>query len=1047
MNHKPCSKGAAIYLWLLFAFLIPFGAFAQSFQLKGTVVDASGEPIIGASVLEKGTTNGIITDLDGRFMLTINPQSSLIVSYVGYKPQTLAVNGRREIKVVLQEDAQMLEETVVIGYGTMKKSDMTGAISSVNVEDLTKRATTNPAEALQGKVAGVNIQKAGGNAGSGVRVRIRGVKSMGDNEPLYIIDGFQGSITSVNPSDIESMEVLKDGAAAAIYGSVAANGVIIITTRNGKKGDLKIDFNSYLSFTNVAKKLEMLNAKEYVQVNKLMYDNYNQYAAPEKQEALPAYISKPGTADTDWQDEVMRGGLAQNYMISARGGSENARYSLSYNHSDEKGIFLGNNYKQDNARAKIGFSKYIFDVDANLSLRIIDSKQPQYSLKEMYMLSPIVPVYDSEQASGYGLTTSFSGLPSNRNIMADNHYKKASNKTYNMSGNVSLGINLTKWLVFKTSYSYTGSHYRYVYHAPAFTADKTPAKYPIHSEKSTYTQEQIADNTLTFNKTFNQHSVNVMIGSSITSEDQTWNSVGVEGKTIVQSVDKNGNIVNTEVPAGFLDPNFSTIGAGNGGTLSGDGSKYTYRRASFFGRVNYSYASKYLLQATIRRDGSSKFGANSRWGTFPSVALGWRISEEGFFPKDAAMNNLKLRMSWGRLGNEQILGAYDFQALITSGNWYQYGYVQGAENPWPGSIATGLENRSLKWETTDTKNIGVDYAFFNNKLTGSVNYYYNKTEDMLVRKQLAPSAGLDNPVLNVGKVRNSGFEFEVNYKDNKGGFDYSVGLNLATTSNKVLELANDGQALTGIGLQYGTAHFPNETRVGKPVGAFYLYQTDGIFQSMDEVNAHSKDGKLIQPNAKPGDIRFKDIDGNGKIGTEDKIYSGSGIPTVEANLSFNGSYKGVDLSLLIGSSWGNELYNGNQYEYEGMGSGSNFLKTTLDAWTPTNTQTNVPRAVYKDPNMNTRESDRFLEKGDFIRLRQIQLGYTLPNSLTRKAYIEKLRFYVSGENLLTWTNYSGIDPDFSARATSSLSNVMSTGLDTQIYPFTRSFIIGLQLTF
>ncbi len=305
MNHKPCSKGAAIYLWLLFAFLIPFGAFAQSFQLKGTVVDASGEPIIGASVLEKGTTNGIITDLDGRFMLTINPQSSLIVSYVGYKPQTLAVNGRREIKVVLQEDAQMLEETVVIGYGTMKKSDMTGAISSVNVEDLTKRATTNPAEALQGKVAGVNIQKAGGNAGSGVRVRIRGVKSMGDNEPLYIIDGFQGSITSVNPSDIESMEVLKDGAAAAIYGSVAANGVIIITTRNGKKGDLKIDFNSYLSFTNVAKKLEMLNAKEYVQVNKLMYDNYNQYAAPEKQEALPAYISKPGTADTDWQDEVM----------------------------------------------------------------------------------------------------------------------------------------------------------------------------------------------------------------------------------------------------------------------------------------------------------------------------------------------------------------------------------------------------------------------------------------------------------------------------------------------------------------------------------------------------------------------------------------------------------------------------------------------------------------------------------------------------------------------------------------------------------------------
>lgn len=1047
MNHKANRRGIAIGLMLLIAFLIPLSALAQSIQLRGTVTDTAGEPVIGASVVEKGTTNGLITDVDGKFSLTINPNATLVVSYVGYKTQEVAIKGQKEIKVVLKEDAQMLEETVVIGYGTMKKSDMTGAISSVNVEDLASRATTNPAEALQGKIAGVNIQKAGGNAGSGVRVRIRGVKSMGDNEPLYIIDGFQGSITSVNPNDIESMEVLKDGAASAIYGSVAANGVIIITTKSGKKGDLKIDFNSYLSFNSVAKKLEMLNAKEYVQVNKQMYDNYNHYAAADKQEALPGYMSSPGTADTDWQDEVMRGGLAQNYMVSARGGSDNARYSISYNHSDEKGIFLGNNYKQDNARAKVSFTKYIFDVDANLSLRAIDSKQPQYSIKEMYMISPIVPVYDSAQESGYGLTTSFSGLQSNRNIMADNHYKKATNKTYNMSGNISLGINFTKWLTFKTSYSYTGSHYRYMYHAPAFTADKTPAKYPIQSEKSTYTENQMFDNTLTFNKMFAKHSVNVMIGSSITTENQTWNEVGVEGKTIVQSVDENGNIVNTEVPAGFLDPNFSTIGAGAGGTLSGNGSKYTYNRASFFGRVNYSYASKYLLQATIRRDGSSKFGVNSRWGTFPSVALGWRISEEAFFPEDGVMNNLKLRASWGRLGNEQILGAYDFQALITSGNYYEYGYVQGAENPWPGSIATGLENRSLKWETTDTKNIGVDYAFFNNKLTGSINYYYNKTEDMLVKKQLSPSAGLDNPILNVGEVRNSGFEFEASYNDSKGGFEYSVGLNLATTSNKVLALANEGQFLTGIGLQYGTAHFPNETRVGKPVGAFFLYQTDGIFQNMEEVNAHNKDGKLIQPNAKPGDIRFTDIDGNGKIGTEDKVYAGSGIPKLEANLSFNGSYKGVDLSFLIGSSWGNKLYNGNRYEYEGMGSGSNFLKTTLNAWTPQNTGTDVPRAVFKDPNMNTRESDRFLEKGDFIRLRQVQLGYTLPMMITRKAHIEKLRFYVSGENLLTWTNYSGIDPDFSARSTTSLSSVMSTGLDMQIYPFTRSFIVGLQLTF
>ncbi|MEG2514650.1 MAG: SusC/RagA family TonB-linked outer membrane protein, partial [Bacteroidaceae bacterium] len=493
MSKKHYLRGRVLYLFVLLCLIAPLQLLAQSIQLKGTVNDSSNQPLIGASIVEQGTTNGIITDLDGHFTLQVNPQASIVISYVGYISQTIKLNGKKELTVTLKDNSQMLEETVVIGYGSMKKSDMTGAISSVDVEDLAKRATTNPAEALQGKIAGVNIQKAGGNAGAGVKVRIRGVKSMGDNEPLYIIDGFPGSISSVNPADIESMEVLKDGAAAAIYGSVAASGVIIITTKNGKKGDIKVDFNAYLSFTQVAKKLKMLNAKEYVQMNKQIYDNYN-LDNPESNKDLPGYISNPGTANTDWQDEMMRGGLAQNYMVSVRGGSDNAKYSLSYNHADEKGIFLGNNYKQDNARAKISLSKYIFDIDANLSLRAIDNQQPQYKLKEMYMMSPIVPVYDAEQESGYGLTTSFAGLPSNRNIMADNHYKKMTKKTYNMNGNISLGINFTDWLTFKTSYSYTGSHYRYTYHAPAYAADKTPNKYPIHEESNSYTQEQVFDN-------------------------------------------------------------------------------------------------------------------------------------------------------------------------------------------------------------------------------------------------------------------------------------------------------------------------------------------------------------------------------------------------------------------------------------------------------------------------------------------------------------------------------------------------------------------------
>lgn len=1042
MNHKQYLRGATIPFILLIILLSPFSAFAQSIQIKGTVTDTTGEPVIGASVIEKGTTNGLITDFDGNFTLTASPQGTIVISYVGYKTEEVAINNRTNIKVTLKEDSQMLEETVVIGYGVMKKSDMTGAISSVDVDELSKRTTTNPAEALQGKIAGVNIQKSGGNAGAGVQVKIRGVKTFGDNQPLYIIDGFPGDINAVNPQDISSMEVLKDGAAAAIYGSVAANGVIIVTTKGGKKGETKVDFSSYFSFTDVAKKLNMLNASEYKQVHKQMYDNWNAQAAAADQVTLPTYIGKDTGVDTNWQDAMLRSGLSQSHMISVRGGSENAQYSISYNHADEKGIFLGNDYRQDNARAKIRMSKYIFDFDANLAFKFTDSKQPEYQIKEMYMISPLVPIYDDTKEYGFGLTD-FDGIPNNRNVMADQHYEKSTNKKYHTTANIALTMNFTKWLSFKTGYNYRGEHQRETYHAPKYVADKTsPRDYPYHSESTAYWEEHVFDNVLNFNKTFGKHSVNAMVGSSITGRKYTWNSVAVEGKTTVYKVE-NGSLITSIIPGGFLDENFATIGAGTGGTFSGDGSKWKYNRVSYFGRLNYNYDNRYLLQATFRRDGSSKFGKDNRWGTFPSVALGWRISEEAFFPKDIVLTNLKLRASWGRLGNENALGYYDFQALISTYNTKYQGYVKGnGENAWAGSIARALENRSLKWETTDTKNIGVDFGFFNNKLNGSLNYYYNSTEDLLITKALPASAGLNNPVLNVGKMRNSGIEFEMAWADRIRDFDYNVGFNLATTSNKVVSLADDNQVLYGEGLKYGEEHFPTQTHVGKPIGAFYLYKTAGIFQSDAEVAAHkNSDGDMLQPNAKPGDIRFVDVDNNGSIDEDDKVYCGSAIPKLEVNLNLGAGYRGFDFSAVIGSAWGHKLYNGNKYFYESMSSASNFLHSAMDAWTPENTNTSVPRAVYQDPNSNARESDRFLEKGNFIRLRQVQLGYTLPKTVLQRVYLEKLRVYVSGENLLTWTDYSGIDPEFSR------ASVLNAGIDKLIYPFTRSFTVGVQVSF
>lgn len=628
--------------------------------------------------------------------------------------------------------------------------------------------------------------------------------------------------------------------------------------------------------------------------------------------------------------------------------------------------------------------------------------------------------------------------------MADYYYQDETEKTFSTTANVSLGIKITSWLNFKTSYAYRGKHYRYTLHYPDYISNAQQTHlYPYNSESTYYWEEQTIDNILNFNKEFGKHSLNAMIGSSITSTKNTSNGVAVEGFATRYTVDKNGNLVSTNEPSGFLDPSFDTIDAGKGGTYTGEGTKYEYNRASFFGRINYNFDNRYLIQATMRYDGSSKFGKNNRWGCFPSIALGWRISEEKFFPKNTFINNLKFRVSWGRLGNENALGYYDFQALISSYNTYYGGYVQGSgSNPWAGAVAWNMERNDLKWETTDTKNIGFDYAMFNNRLTGSINYYINQTEDLLITKKLSPSAGYQNPILNVGKIRNRGFELELNWNDRIKDFEYGIGFNLSTTHNEVISLADKGQALYCTGLVYGTDYTPAYATEGKPISAFYLYRTDGIFQSDAEAAAYvNANGERLQPNAKAGDIRFKDINGDGVLDENDREYCGTGIPKVEANLNLTAGYKGFDLSLLFGSAWGHKLFNGNRYFYESMQTPGQMLTSVLDAWTPTNTDTDMPRAVLNDPNRNARESDRFLENGNFVRLRQAQLGYTLPTNILKKAYIEKLRFYISGENLFTITKYSGTDPEFSR------SSPLDTGIDSYIFPFTRSFTVGAQLTF
>lgn len=1028
MNMKKIQNNRTQYLFcflmVVFAWCMPLGVMAQEYVLKGVVIDAKGETFPGVNVSVKGTTNGVATDIDGKFALNVKSGEILVFSFIGYKTREIPVTGQKELTVKLEEDSEKLDEVVVIGYGSMKKSDLTGAIASVDIEKLTSRATINPAEALQGQVAGVSIQKYGGLAGQGVAVKIRGVGTYGSNEPLYIIDGFPGDISTLAPQDIKSMEVLKDGAAAAIYGSVAANGVVIITTKDGKKGEVKVDINSYGSVKKATNLFDMLDAEGYQTITQRMVNEYNKYAAESKD--MPAYAIGDPKHNTDWQDEVFRQGFAQNHSVSVRGGGDVTQFSVSANIYDEKGIVLDNHYLMQNGRIKINTKKSIFDISANLTYTAKKSSNPDFSLTEVYRTNPLIPVLDPNQQYGYGIADLTQGMVSTRNPVADAHFQSNKTKIQDVVAMFSVAANFTEWLQFKTSYYYNGTNTQKYEHAPDFIASPTqPNKFPYVYERRSYWENQTVDNYLTFNKKIGQHSVNAMVGISVVMERSNWNGLTGEGKTTVDGKD---------VPAGFPNPNWNTPNAANGGTFSGEGTNTRYNRLSYFGRINYSFKDRYLLQVTVRRDGSSKFGADSRWGTFPSVALGWRISEEEFFPK-GVVSNLKLRGSWGQLGNENVLDNYAYLALMTQGNGGSLGYVQGVgKNPWIATIANEMENRGIKWETNESMNIGFDYGFFDNKLTGTINYFNNKTKDLLITKVLAPSAGIGDPVLNVGTMENSGFEFDVKYEETRGAFNWNAGFNIAFLKNKVKKMSNPKQILYG-------AYSATQTREGKPIASFYLYETDGIFQNMAEVYAHNKDGVLIQPDAKPGDIRFIDQDDNGILDNEDKVYMGSGMPKVEANLSLGASFKGIDFSAQFGSGWGHKIFNGPRSNSESMSELYNMFSSTLNAWTPENRNTDMPRAVLSDPNRNSRESDRFLEDGDFIRLRQIQLGYTLPKLWLEKIKMDKIRLYVSADNLWTWTKYDGVDPEFAQE------KILNTGIDGSIYPFTKSFVFGLQLTF
>lgn len=1029
----------AILMLFFFSFILTQASNAQ-IAVSGTIVgQTDGVAIPGVSILEKGTTNGVITDLEGNYKITVSSEESvLIFSFIGYQTQEVIVGKDTSIDIQLASSDIGLDEVVVVGYGTMKKSDLTGSVSSVKSESLEKIGAIDPAEALQGQVAGVTVQKLGGAPGSGSSIRIRGIGTIGNNEPLYIIDGVQGALYYLNPDDIASIEILKDGAAAAIYGSRAANGVVLVTTKRGEQGKTGIDFRMFTGIVTPVNQLDMANREEYLKVSQSMYENAGT--------GLPGYIVNPPVYDTDWQKEVaVKNALRQNYNLRVSGANELLNYSVSGLFVDEQGTLIGNSFNKSAIRANAEIKKSRFKLQTNLSYTETENDPVKFSIREVNEILPLIPVYDPAQEFGYGVAPLDNGMPSNNNPVGINFYNSQLTTTQYMTLSLSAEINILKGLNYKVNLGHENSNDHTNAHAPRYIVNlKEPHNYPTVSEYRANWRRQTMEHLLTYNFTTGKHNFDLLAGYTASSTVNKWMNAAVEGKKTIRTVE-NGEIVETTEPGGFLDENFSTLNAGAGGTYSASGSEWIYNRTSVLGRLNYSFNNKYLFQATFRRDGSSKFGPDARFGNFPSLALGWKLHEEAFM-KDLPFNELKLRASWGKLGNEVTLGYYDWMPLIsTVTDWrgYSLGYVRGtAGNHWPGSIAQGMENKNLHWEETETINLGIDFGLFDAQLSGSVNYYNKLTNDMLVTKKVPLSSGILNPIVNIGQIQNQGVELEISYKNKVNDFNYQISGTFTTIKNEVLKLANDDQELYGEGLKYGDAHFPTITKVGYEIGAFFLYETDGIFQTDEEAFAYvNSDGDSYQPNALAGDIKFKDINNDGTIDEKDKTYQGTGIPKVEYSLSLNAEYHGFDLSVMFYGVAGNKIYNGNRYYYQRLESNYNFLSSSVNAWTPQNTDTDIPRAVLGDPNQNSRESTRFLENGSFIRLRNIQLGYSVPKSILDRVKIETCRLYVSAENLLTLTSYTGIDPEVGR------TDVLSQGIDRSFYPMVQTVLFGLQLSF
>ena len=1021
---KYSSVQRAMMLCMLFVGLMPLTLWAQTIQVTGTVLDATGETIIGASVLEKGTTNGAITDIDGKFSLAVKQGAELQVSFVGYVTQNVKVTGNQPLKIVLKEDSQALEEVVVIGYGTQKKSDVSGSVTTVQGDKLNKMPTANAEAALQGMAPGLAVNFGSGAAGSSASLQVRGVTSWGtDNSPLVIIDGVPGDMSYLNPEDIKSMSVLKDAATAAIYGARAAAGVILIETNRGTESKPKINFSAYWGMDDLPKKLDMCNSAEFIKVRKMALSN-----AGIDQSRWPAYIAayeqNPAQfADTDWQDEYYRRGFVQKYNVGYTAGTEYSNVALSAFYSKEDAVVIGTGDEKfgfrlnsDVKRGKwkmgesISYSRWEADMESNSGFPGI------YQVTNM---EPLAPLYDANNDGGYGGAIAGMGMSDACNMPGYNNLVDYTSANDYISASGYLQFEPIKDLVIKAQAArsiYFGETHTFV---PTYELGVRKTNYNASlTESRTKTINDLLELTANYSKTFNEvHSLQVLLGAS--QEEKKYNGISAYGQTF----DNNDLDVLDQAQENY----------------SVSGTKTRSGLRSVFGRLNYNYKMRYMLMASFRYDGSSRFADGNKWGFFPSVSLGWNIANEGFWENlKETVNALKLRLSYGGLGNQNI-GLYQYIPTLTN-NERSLNYPFDGANSSHGYAITELPSVGIKWETTIYKNIGIDMALWNNKLELSAEAYIKDTRDMLSTKNISLCTGFGSLTVNDGKLRTTGFEMQAIYHGSAGEFKYDLDMNLSHYKSKLKSMADPNYLY-----EYGVAR----TYVGGEIGEFWAYKTAGIFQSQAEVAAWNKqygytDSKgnwqPLQPSAKPGDIRFIDQNGDGLLDSNDKIKQGSGNPKVALAFNINLAYKNFDLVANFYGNLGVKRYNYTKYQMQRMDQNFNYGQECVNAWTPENPNTDIPRAVQGDPNGNSRISDRFIENGDYLRLNNLQLGYNLPTKLCKQWGINNLRFYIGGTRLFTITGYKGYDP-------STGSTVGQMGVDYASSPLSRTYMAGIKFGF